>query len=172
MSTLADMAAALVLTATAFWGLLTGTDVFEAMLDGIRQGLTTLLRILPPLIALLTAVYMLRASGALEALTELLRPAQLLGIPPETAPLMLLRPISGSGAMAAASELMQSFGPDSYVGRTAAVMLGSTETTFYVVAVYFGAAGVRRTRWAVPAALCADLAGFAASALAVRLFFG
>ena len=171
MSTLADMAAALVLTATAFWGLLTGTDVFEAMLDGIRQGLTTLLRILPPLIALLTAVYMLRASGALEALTELLRPAlELLGIPPETAPLMLLRPISGSGA--AASELMQSFGPDSYVGRTAAVMLGSTETTFYVVAVYFGAAGVRRTRWAVPAALCADLAGFAASALAVRLFFG
>ena len=143
------------------------------MLDGIRQGLTTLLRILPPLIALLTAVYMLRASGALEALTELLRPAlELLGIPPETAPLMLLRPISGSGAMAAASELMQSFGPDSYVGRTAAVMLGSTETTFYVVAVYFGAAGVRRTRWAVPAALCADLAGFAASALAVRLFFG
>ena len=131
MSTLADMAAALVLTATAFWGLLTGTDVFEAMLDGIRQGLTTLLRILPPLIALLTAVYMLRASGALEALTELLRPAlELLGIPPETAPLMLLRPISGSGAMAAASELMQSFGPDSYVGRTAAVMLGSTETTF------------------------------------------
>ena len=106
-------------------------------------------------------------------LTELLRPAlELLGIPPETAPLMLLRPISGSGAMAAASELMQSFGPDSYVGRTAAVMLGSTETTFYVVAVYFGAAGVRRTRWAVPAALCADLAGFAASALAVRLFFG
>lgn len=173
MSTLADMAAALVLTATAFWGLLTGTDVFEAMLDGIRQGLTTLLRILPPLIALLTAVYMLRASGALEALTELLRPAlELLGIPPETAPLMLLRPISGSGAMAAASELMQSFGPDSYVGRTAAVMLGSTETTFYVVAVYFGAAGIRRTRWAVPAALCADLAGFAASALAVRLFFG
>ena len=160
MSTLADMAAALVLTATAFWGLLTGTDVFEAMLDGIRKGLTTLLRILPPLIALL-------------ALTELLRPAlELLGIPPETAPLMLLRPISGSGAMAAASELMQSFGPDSYVGRTAAVMLGSTETTFYVVAVYFGAAGVRRTRWAVPAALCADLAGFAASALAVRLFFG
>ena len=141
--------------------------------DGIRQGLTTLLRILPPLIALLTAEYMLRASGALEALTELLRPAlELLGIPPETAPLMLLRPISGSGAMAAASELMQSFGPDSYVGRTAAVMLGSTETTFYVVAVYFGAAGVRRTRWAVPAALCADLAGFAASALAVRLFFG
>ena len=173
LETLADLAAALVLTAWAFWGLLTGTDVFEAMLDGIRQGLTTLLRILPPLIALLTAVYMLRASGALEALTELLRPAlELLGIPPETAPLMLLRPISGSGAMAAASELMQSFGPDSYVGRTAAVMLGSTETTFYVVAVYFGAAGVRRTRWAVPAALCADLAGFAASALAVRLFFG
>ena len=114
-----------------------------------------------------------RASGALEALTSLLSPLlTLLGIPPETAPLMLLRPVSGSGALAAATELIGQYGPDSYIGRTAAVMLGSTETTFYVIAVYFGAAGIKRTRWAVPAALCADITGFAVSALAVRLLWG
>ncbi len=173
MSAAADMAAAVIIAAAALWGALRGTDVFGAMLDGIREGFSTLLRILPSLIALLTAVYMLRASGALEALTGLLAPVlELLGIPPETAPLMLLRPVSGSGALAVASELISSCGPDSTVGRTAAVMLGSTETTFYVIAVYFGAAKIKNTRWAVPAALLADLTGFVASALCVRLFFG
>lgn len=173
MSALADMAAALVIAGAALWGVLSGTDVFQAMLDGVAEGLRTLLRIFPSLVALLTAVYMLRASGALELLTNLLSPLlRLLGIPPETAPLMLLRPVSGSGALAAATELMAQYGPDSYIGRTAAVMLGSTETTFYVIAVYFGAAGIKHTRWAVPAALCADVVGFAASAFAVRLLWG
>ena len=157
MSALADLAAAIVIAGAALWGVLSGTDVFEAMLDGIKDGLGVLLRIFPSLVALLTAVYMLRASGALEALTALLSPLlTLLGIPPETAPLMLIG----------------QYGPDSYIGRTAAVMLGSTETTFYVIAVYFGAAGIKRTRWAVPAALCADITGFAVSALAVRLLWG
>ncbi len=173
MSALADLAAAIVIAGAALWGVLSGTDVFEAMVDGIKDGLGVLLRIFPSLVALLTAVYMLRASGALEALTALLSPLlMLLGIPPETAPLMLLRPVSGSGALAAATELIGQHGPDSYIGRTAAVMLGSTETTFYVIAVYFGAAGIKRTRWAVPAALCADITGFAVSALAVRLLWG
>ena len=94
------------------------------------------------------------------------------GIPPETTPLMLIRPVSGSGALAVASDLMTTCGPDSYEGRVAAVMLGSTETTFYTIAVYFGSAGIHRTRHTVPAALAADLTGFLASALAVRLFFG
>ena len=85
---------------------------------------------------------------------------------------MLLRPFSGSGALAVGSELMERFGPDSAVGRTAAVMLGSTETTFYVVGVYFGAAGIKRTRHAIPAAIVADLVGFVAAAAAVRWFFG
>ena len=173
MSALADLAAAIVIAGAALWGVLSGTDVFEAMMDGIKDGLGVLLRIFPSLVALLTAVYMLRASGALEALTALLSPLlTLLGIPPETAPLMLLRPVSGSGALAAATELIGQYGPDSYIGRTAAVMLGSTETTFSVIAVYFGAAGIKRTRWAVPAALCADITGFAVSALAVRLLWG
>ena len=156
----------------ALYGALRGVDVFAAFADGVRDGLRVLLGIFPSLAALLTAVYMLRASGVLDALTGLLSPVLgALGIPAETAPLMLLRPISGSGALAVGSELIGEFGPDSYIGRVAAVMLGSTETTFYVIAVYFGAAGIKKTRWAVPAALCADLAGFAASAFAVRLLF-
>ena len=95
----------------------------------------------------------------------------LVGIPPETAPLMLVRPVSGNGALAVGSELISQYGADSTIGRTAAVMLGSTETTFYTIAVYFGAAGITRTRHTVPAALAADLAGFIGAAWTVKLFF-
>ena len=114
----------------------------------------------------------MRASGAMEVLGNLLAPLlTLLGIPEETAGLLLIRPVSGSAALAMGSELMEIYGPDSYIGRCAAVMLGSTETTFYTVAVYFGSAGIRKTRYAIPAALIADLVGFAAAAWAVRIFF-
>ena len=161
---------ALILASLALYGALRGVDVFAAMTEGIAEGLRVLLRIFPAVAALLTAVYALRASGALDALTGLLAPAfRLLGIPAETAPLVLLRPISGSGALAVAGDIMARYGPDSLAGRTAAVMLGSTETTFYVIAVYFGAAGVKKTRWAIPAALCADFTGFVLSSLAARL---
>lgn len=161
---------ALILASLALYGALRGVDVFAAMTEGIADGLRVLLRIFPAVAALLTAVYALRASGALDALTGLLAPAfRLLGIPVETAPLVLLRPISGSGALAVAGDIMARYGPDSLAGRTAAVMLGSTETTFYVIAVYFGAAGVKKTRWAIPAALCADFTGFVLSSLAARL---
>ena len=94
-----------------------------------------------------------------------------LGIPPETAVLLLVRPVSGSGALAVGSQLMEQYGPDSYIGRVTAVMLGCSETTFYTVAVYYGAAGIRRTRHTVPAALAADAAAFIAAAWAVRVFF-
>ena len=93
------------------------------------------------------------------------------GMPPETVGLMLVRPVSGPAALGVGAELIATYGPDSEIGRTAAVMLGSTETTFYTIAVYFGAAGIVKTRYAVPAALCADLAGFLAAAWAVRLIF-
>lgn len=145
-------------------------DVYAALLEGGRAGLELVRTILPALVMLLTAVELLRASGALEALTRLLAPgAALLGIPPETLPLVLIRPLSGSAALAVGADLLAVYGPDSPVGRTAAIMLGSTETTFYTVSVYFSAAGVKRTRYAVPAALTADLVGFAAAALTARL---
>mgnify|MGYP005877802963 CR=1 FL=1 len=107
--------------------------------------------------------------NALKALAPLL---DRVGVPAELLPLMLVRPISGSAALGVGAELIATYGPDSLIGRTAAVMLGSTETTFYTIAVYFGAVGISRTRYAVPAALCADLTGFLAAAWAVRLCFG
>ena len=163
----------LLLAGVAVYGMGRRVDVYGALTAGAGDGLTVTLRILPALIGLLTAVSMFRASGALEWLTNLCAPAlDVLGIPAELTPLMLVRPISGSGALGVGSELIAAYGPDSYVGRVAAVMLGSTETTFYTIAVYFGAAGIVRTRHTVPAALVADLTGFIASAWAVRLFFG
>ncbi len=145
-------------------------EVYPALLQGGLDGLRLLLSIAPALVMLLTAVHMLRASGAIGLLTELLRPAaRWTGIPPETLPLVLLRPFSGSAALAVGADLMAVYGPDSLIGRTAAVMLGSTETTFYTISVYFGAAGIKRTRYAIPAALIADLTGFLMASLTARL---
>ena len=157
----------------AAWCAYKKVDLFSAMAAGAKDGLRVVKNILPSLVVLLTAVSMLRASGALEALAKLCAPLfSLLGIPAETTALIFLRPVSGSGALAVGSELISRFGPDSCIGRCAAVMLGSTETTFYVIAVYFGALGIKKTRHAVPAALAADLTGFIMAALTVRLFFG
>lgn len=162
----------LILGMTASYALARGVNVFSALVKGAGEGLTIMAKIFPALVGLLTAVYMLRASGGMDMLASALSPIlRLLGIPPETVGLLLVRPISGSGALAVGAELMSSYGPDSTVGRTAAVMLGSTETTFYTIAVYFGAAGISRTRYTIPAALIADLTGFAMAAAAVRLFF-
>ena len=154
------------------YGLRRRIDVYGALTKGAEEGLTVLLRILPSLVGLLTAVYMFRASGAMDFIGRLLAPLlTAAGIPPETAPLLLIRPISGSGALAVGSELMETYGVDSYVGRVAAVMLGSSETTLYTVAIYYGAAGITKTRYTIPAALCADFVMFLMSAFAVRLFF-
>ena len=162
-----------ILAAVAITGTVKKVDVYQGLADGAMEGMKILLRILPALVGLLTAVHMLRASGLLDWLAQALAPVlHLLGIPPETVGLLLIRPVSGSGALGGGAELIQRYGPDSLIGRTAAVMLGSTETTFYTIAVYFGAAGIKRTRYAVPAALCADLAGFFFASLTVRLFFG
>ena len=171
---LSSLVIPVLLSAVAVYGLGKRVDVYAALTHGAEEGLTVLLRIVPALVGLLTAVSMFRASGAMEWLSGLFAPAlDLLGIPPETAPLLLVRPVSGNGALAVASDLMASHElSESYIGRVAAVMLGSTETTFYTIAVYFGSAGITKTRHTVPAALAADLTGFAAAALAVRLFFG
>jgi Uncharacterized membrane protein len=172
MSGFTSLITPLIMGAVSIYAAFKKVDVFSAMTTGAAEGLKTVMRMFPALLALLTAVYMLRASGLLTALTGILTPLlSILGIPPETAPLILLRPLSGSGALAVGSELMETYGADSLIGRTAAVMLGSTETTFYVIAVYFGAAGVKKSRHAIPTALFADLVGFIMAALAVRLFY-
>ena len=147
-------------------------NAYDLMLQGAGEGLRILASLVPALILLLTAVTMLRASGAVELLSGLLAPAfSFFGIPPETALLVLIRPLSGSAALAVGAELMAEYGPDSLVGRNAAVMLGSTETTFYTISVYFGAAGIKKTRYTIPAALIADFVGFFVASLTVRLFW-
>ena len=162
----------LLLSFTALFALRRKVNVYETLTEGAQEGLTILLRILPSLVGLMTAVYMLRASGALEVIGNCLAPfLSRIGIPPETAGLLFIRPVSGSAALAIGSELMAEYGPDSYIGRVSAVMLGSSETTFYTVAVYFGSADIHRTRYAIPAALIGDLTCFVAAAFAVRLLF-
>ncbi len=173
MKLLGDLAIPLIISAVLIYSLTHRTDIFPAMTDGAKSGLKTVMGIVPALIVLLPGIYMLRASGLIDALCWLLQPLlSFVGIPAETVPLMLLRPLSGSGALAVGSEIMSTAGADSLVGRTAAVMLGSTETTFYVIAVYFGAAGIKKSRHAIPAALVADTVGFLTAALFVRLFWG
>ena len=148
-------------------------DAYAALTRGATEGLKLMARIFPSLLMMLTAIYMLRASGALDALAAFLTPVlQGLGIPPQAISIMLIRPLSGSGALAAGTELISTYGPDSLIGRTAAIMLGSTETTFYVLAVYLGAGGAKKVRAAIPAALAADLAGFTVASLTARMLWG
>jgi len=167
-----DYIVPLILLGISLTALRRKENAYDLLLEGAAEGLQLLRTIVPSLILLLTAVTMLRASGAMEQCSRFLAPAfQAVGVPPETAMLILVRPISGSAALAVGADLMAAYGPDSYIGRTAAIMLGSTETTFYAISVYFGAAGIRRTRYAVPAALLADLTGFLAASWFSRLFF-
>ena len=147
-------------------------DPYELLLQGCQDGLRLLLRLVPTLVLLLTAVNMLRASGAVEWIATAFAPVfRFVGIPPQTALLVLIRPISGSAALAVGAQLMAQYGVDSQVGRTVAVMLGSTETTFYTISVYFGAAGIKKTRYTLPAALIADRTGFIVAAASVRWLF-
>ncbi len=173
MTTLAfQMVVPVLIAAVALYAMFKRVDVYSALTQGAGEGLGVLIKIVPPMVGLMTAVYMLRASGLLEAAGAALAPLlTALGVPPETVALLLVRPVSGNAALGVGAELIRTYGPDSAVGRTAAVMLGSTETTFYTIAVYFGAAGVKKTRYAVPAALLADLAAFLSATWAVRLIF-
>ena len=167
-----DSIVPLILAVTAVAALRRRENAYDLLLDGAREGFRLLLTIAPALVVLLSAVGMLRASGALEAFSAFLSPAlEFVGIPPQTVLLLLVRPISGSAALAIGAELIAQYGVDSMIGRTAAVMLGSTETTFYTISVYFGAWGISKTRYAVPAALIADGVGFLAASWTVQMFY-
>ena len=169
---MADYLVPFLLLAVCAVALGKGENAYQAMLEGGGQGLRLLLTLTPTLILLLTAVHMLRASGAMGLIAQALGPVfAFFGIPPETAMLVLIRPISGSAALAVGADLMREYGVNSLIGRTAAVMLGSTETTFYTISVYFGAVGIQKTRYAIPAALIADFTGFFVASLSVRLLY-
>lgn len=172
MTAFSDTIIPLVMGGILLYGLLHKADIFGSFLDGAKDGLMVSLRILPALVALMTAVGMFRASGALDVLTWLLSPlAAVLRLPQEVLPLALLRPISGSGSMAVLQDILHHYGADSVAGRVASVMQGSTETTFYTIAVYYGATKVKQTRHTLPCALAGDFTGFVMSALMVRLLF-
>jgi spore maturation protein B len=154
-------------------GAFKGLDVFSLFLDGARKGFGTALGIAPALIALILAINMLRSSGALNVLCSFMSPlASLLSIPKELIPQMILSPISGSGSVGIFEGILKQHKPDSYIGRCASVMMGSTETTFYTTTVYYGSVGIKKSRHTIPSALCADFTSFILSPRMVRLFFG
>ena len=155
------------------YGWVRQVQVYDSVVDGAKQGFEVALRIIPYLVAIIVMVGMFRASGGLELLIQLVSPITLMiGMPAEVLPVALLRPLSGSGALGVAAETIQANGPDTFIGYFASTVYGSTETTFYVLAVYFGAVGIRNTRHALPACLLADTAGILAATFIVNLLFG
>jgi spore maturation protein B len=155
-----------------FYAAFKKINVFDAFIVGAKQGFETSVAIIPYLIAMMVAIGMLRASGFFALLNQLLAPLlSLIGMPPEVLPLALVRPFSGSASTGVMAELIHQYGGDSMIAKIAATMMGSTETTFYVIAVYFGSIGIRRTRHAIPVGLLADLSGVIASVLICRYLF-
>lgn len=154
-------------------GLMRNVRVYDAFAEGAGEGIEAMIKILPSLVGIMTAVGVFRASGALDLVVWLLKPAaSLLGIPAEAMPLALLRPVSGSASLALVSDIVRQYGPDSYIGRVASTMMGSTETIFYTLAVYYGSAGIKNIRYTLAAALIADTVSVVASAWICALVFG
>lgn len=159
-----------VILAILFFGLIAKTNVFDTFIEGAAQGIKTTADILPALICLMTCIGMFKASGGIDLLSGLVKPVtDFFGFPSEAAPLIFVRPLSGSGALAFYEEIISAYGPDSFIGQVASTVMGSSETTFYTLAVYFGAVKIKNTRHALPSALSADLTGWIAGAAAVRL---
>jgi len=162
-----------ILIVVLFVALFKKIKVYEIFVDGAKEGFQVAIRVIPYLVAILVAIGMFRASGAMEYLIKFLTPiTSLVGMPAEALPVALMRPLSGSGTLGIVTELMQEHGPDSFIGRLTSTMFGSTETTFYVLAVYFGSVGIKRTRHAVAAGLIGDTAGMLAAVLICRIVFG
>lgn len=172
MSFISDLTVPLIICLILVHGMIKGVPVFDTFIDGAKEGIGVSFKILPALVGLMTAIGMFSASGALDVLTYALAPVfSFLHLPKEVLPLAILRPISGSGSMAIFQKLLNDLGPDSMGGRIASVMMGSAETTFYTIAIYFGATSVKDTRHTVVAGLTADVVGFIVSAVAVRFLF-
>ena len=172
MSQISQALVPLLAAGVLLYGLFRGCDVYAAFLQGAKKGLQTLVSIFPAMLAMLTALAMARASGAVDILAHGLEPLLTpLGVPAECVPLALLRPFSGSGALSIGADIIHQTGPESPAGLVAAVLLGASETSVYCIALYSAAVGAKNTRWALWAALAGDLAAFLAAAWAVRLLF-
>ncbi len=172
MSWLSLAATPLLLLIIPLYGLLKGKPVYELFCEGAGEGVAMGLRILPFLLGMLVAIAVFRASGAFAALASWLSPfCEAIGLPVEVLPVALLRPLSGGGALALTTQLFQEYGPDSFIGRLASVMQGSTDTTFYILAVYFGAVGIKKYRYALTVGLAADAVSFLSAVLICRWLF-
>ena len=166
------LAVPLVILIIVVMGAMRKVKVYEVFVEGAKEGFNTAVRIIPYLVAMLAAIGMFRASGAMDFLTDLIAPVtDLIGLPSEVFPLAVIRNLSGSGSLGLMTDLAQTHGPDSFIGRLAAVMMGSHETTFYVLAVYFGSVGISRVRHAPLAGIFADIVSVIASVIIVRAIF-
>jgi spore maturation protein B len=155
------------------YGFAKKVPVYEAFVEGAREGFTTAIRVLPYLVAMFVAIGMFRASGAMDFIVGLLAPiAGLAGIPAEMLPLALMRPMSGMASTGMLAEIFKVYGPDSFIGRVSSTMMGSTETVFYTISVYFGAVGIKKIKYTLWAALLADLTGLLVSVAICSLVFG
>ncbi len=164
-----QLAVPVMLLGIVAFGLSKRINVYDSFVAGAKSGMESMFQIVAPLVGLLVAISMFRASGALELLAKILSPiTEVLKIPSDVLPLALLRPVSGSGSIAIVNDIFENFGPDSIQGKIASVMMGSTETTFYTVAVYFGAVGIKKVRHTVKAALVADFTGMVMAVMVAR----
>ncbi len=173
LNLLAVLAIPAILVSVLGYGALKGVKVYAVFVEGAKEGFQVAVRIIPFLVAMLVAIGIFRASGSLDLLVRVLNPVtSLIGMPAETLTMALMRPLSGSGALGVMSESINTHGPDSLIGRMVSVMMGSGETTFYVLAVYFGSVGIKRSRHAVLGGLIADVVGILASVWLTNLLFG
>ncbi|KPU27499.1 spore maturation protein [Caloranaerobacter sp. TR13] len=153
-------------------GYLKGIDLYDAFVDGAKEGFKTSIRIMPYLIAIFVAIGIFKRSGAMDIMVNIFSPlAKFLSIPKEVIPLIIMRPISGSGSLAIVKDIITTYGPDSFVGRVASTMMGSAETIFYTMAVYFGAVGIKDGRYTLKAALLSHLAAVIASVIVCKVMF-
>ncbi len=172
MNTISNWAIPFVIFAIIVVGMIRRVKVYEVFIEGAKEGFGVAVRIIPYLVAILVAIGMFRASGAIEYFVALISPiTDLIGMPAETVPVALMRPLSGSGSMGIATELIKTHGASSMIGRIASTMFGATDTTFYVIALYFGSVGIKKTRHAIPTGLLGDLAGLLAAVFFCNLIF-
>ena len=170
MKYISDYAIPVFIVSFIVFGLIRKVNVYECFVEGAKSGIESMFGIIAPLVGLMVAISMFRESGALEIIAKAISPIlSYVGLPAEVLPLSILRPISGSASLALVTDIFKTYGPDSQIGKIASVMMGSTETTFYTIAVYFGAVGIKNTRHTIPSALSADLTGIIFSALIVSL---
>lgn len=159
----------LIMAAIIISGLFNKVKIFDCFTSGAKDGMITVFKIFPSLLGLMVSVYMLKESGVLSFVSNLAEPMlKVLSVPKEVFPLFMMRPVSGSGSLGILSDILSTYGADSYIGKCASVMMGSTETTFYTIAVYYGCINITKTRHTLPCALIADFTGMVIACVVTR----